>query len=141
MITNLGLKRKFFTWCSFYNFFLILRYHFSSDLESTCSNNIFVYLSFPLEPSLSFHALEITFICVCDLSKSNFSKTPIETNIFLAPRYQNYVCKLETIQKTATRMMKGMECLAKEEMQGFWMSQEYLNNNKGTKQPINIEKA
>ena len=37
--------------------------------------------------------------------------------------------------------MKGMECLAKEEMQGFWMSQEYLNNNKGTKQPINIEKA
>ena len=33
------------------------------------------------------------------------------------------------------------ECLAKEEMQGFWMSQENINNNKGTEQSINIEKV
>jgi len=31
--------------------------------------------------------------------------------------------------------MKGMECLAKEEMRGFWMSQEYLNNNKEQNSP------
>jgi hypothetical protein len=90
-----------------------------------------VYLSFPLEPSLNFHALELAFICVCDQSKSNFNKTPVEANVLLAPQYQNYVCKLEVIQTTATKMMNGMECLSKEEMKGLCMSQEWVNNNKG----------
>lgn len=120
MITTLDFKIKFFTQCSFYNLF-ILRLHFPSDLKIYLQhfNNIFAYLTFPLEPLLRFHALEIAFICVRDLSKSNCNKTPVETNMFLAPRYQNYVCKLEVIQRTAMRMMEGMKCLAKEEMQGF----------------------
>lgn len=80
---------------------------------------MFVHLSFPSGPSLNFHALEIVFICVCDLNKTNFNKTPVETNGFLAPQDQNYICKLEVIQGTAKRVRKEVECLAKEEMQGF----------------------
>lgn len=80
---------------------------------------MFVYLSFSSESSLNFHALEITFICVHDLSKTNFNKTTVETNGFLAPQDQNYLCKLEAIQGTAKSVRKDAECLAKEEMQGF----------------------
>lgn len=80
---------------------------------------MFVYLIFSSESSLNFHALKITLICVHDLSKTNFNKTPVETNGFLAPQDQNYVCKLEVIQGTAKRVRKEAEHLAKEEMQGF----------------------
>lgn len=74
---------------------------------------------FTSETSLNFHALEITFICLHNLSKTNFNTTPVETNEFLAPQDQNYVFKLEVIQGTAKRGRKEAECLAREEMQDF----------------------
>lgn len=74
---------------------------------------------FTSETSLNFHALEITFICLHNLSKTNFNTTPVEINEFLAPQDQNYVFKLEVIQGTAKRGRKEAECLAREEMQDF----------------------
>lgn len=52
---------------------------------------------------MSLHGTEMTV--VCDLSKSNFNKTPY---------FWHLDTKIMEI-KNRTRMMKGMECLAKEE--------------------------